>query len=148
MAGIAQLVQRLAMSWTVKGSNPSWGEIFCTCPDRFCSPPSLLYNRYQASFPEESGQGMELTTHSHLAPTCRAVPLLPLWALKVCYRKKFTLLPVSHSGEYERATTRNSTLLKTADIMSPLLNTVIMYSIHAGTVPLFHYPHILFQIIS
>jgi hypothetical protein len=32
---------------TVRGSNPGWGEIFCTCPDRPRSPPSLLYNWYR-----------------------------------------------------------------------------------------------------
>ena len=33
--------------WTVRGSNPGGGEIFCTCPDRPWSPPSLLYNGYR-----------------------------------------------------------------------------------------------------
>jgi len=28
-----QSVQRLTMGWTVRGSNPGGGEIFCTCPD-------------------------------------------------------------------------------------------------------------------
>jgi len=32
--------------WTVQGSNPGGGEIFCTCPDRPLGPPSLLYNGY------------------------------------------------------------------------------------------------------
>jgi hypothetical protein len=35
---------------TVWGSNPSVGEIFCTCPGRPWRPPSLLYNGYQVSF--------------------------------------------------------------------------------------------------
>jgi hypothetical protein len=33
--------------WTVRGSNPSRGEIFRTCPDRPWGPPSLLYNGYR-----------------------------------------------------------------------------------------------------
>ena len=32
--------------WTVRGSNPGGGEIFCTCPERPWGPPSLLYNGY------------------------------------------------------------------------------------------------------
>ena len=47
-AGVAQSVQRLATSWTVRGSNPDRGEIFRTCPDRPWGPPSLLYNGYRA----------------------------------------------------------------------------------------------------
>ena len=34
------------MGWTVWGSNPGGGEIFCTCPDWAWSPPRLLYNEY------------------------------------------------------------------------------------------------------
>jgi hypothetical protein len=33
-AVIAQSVYWLAMGWTVRGSNPGGGEIFCTCPHR------------------------------------------------------------------------------------------------------------------
>ena len=44
---LAQSVQRLATGWTVRGSNPGWGEIFRTCPDRPWGPPSLLYNGYR-----------------------------------------------------------------------------------------------------
>jgi hypothetical protein len=39
---VAQSVYRLATGWTVRGSNPGGGDIFCTCPDRSCGPPSLL----------------------------------------------------------------------------------------------------------
>jgi hypothetical protein len=46
-AAIAQSVQRLATSWTVRGSNPGGGEIFSTRPDRPWGPPSLLYNGYR-----------------------------------------------------------------------------------------------------
>ena len=34
VGSVAQSVQRLAMGCTVRGSNPSGGEIFRTCPDR------------------------------------------------------------------------------------------------------------------
>jgi hypothetical protein len=37
---------RLAADWTVRGSNPGGGKIFCAHPDRPCGPPSLLYNGY------------------------------------------------------------------------------------------------------
>jgi hypothetical protein len=46
-AGIAQSVYRLARVWTVRGSNPSGGEILGTSPDRSWGPPSLLYNGYR-----------------------------------------------------------------------------------------------------
>ena len=46
-ARIAQLVQRLAIGWTVWGSNPGVGEIFRTRPDCPWGPPSLLYNGYR-----------------------------------------------------------------------------------------------------
>jgi hypothetical protein len=44
---VAQPVLRLAMGWTVLGSNPGGGEIFRTCPDLPWGPPSLLYKRYR-----------------------------------------------------------------------------------------------------
>jgi hypothetical protein len=31
----------------VRASNPRGGEIFRTCPDRPCGPPSLMYNGYR-----------------------------------------------------------------------------------------------------
>jgi hypothetical protein len=43
---VAQLLWWLTTAWTVRGSNPDGGEIFCTCPDRPWGPPSLLYNGY------------------------------------------------------------------------------------------------------
>ena len=44
---VAQSVQRLATSWTVRGSNLGGGDIFRTCPDRPWGPSSLLYNGYR-----------------------------------------------------------------------------------------------------
>jgi hypothetical protein len=60
-ARIAQLVQRLATGWTVRGSNPGGGEIFRTRPDRPCGPPSLLYNEYRVSFlgAKRPGRGVD-----------------------------------------------------------------------------------------
>ena len=46
-AGIAQSVQPLATSWTIRGSNPGGCEIFSTRPDLPWDPPSLLYNGYR-----------------------------------------------------------------------------------------------------
>jgi hypothetical protein len=43
----AQLVQRLALGWTVWGSNPGVGKIFRTHPDYPWGLRSLPYNRYQ-----------------------------------------------------------------------------------------------------
>jgi hypothetical protein len=43
-SAIAQSVQLLLTGWTVRGSNPGGGEIFCTRPDRPWGPPSHLYN--------------------------------------------------------------------------------------------------------
>ena len=43
MGRVAQLVQRLATGWTVRGSNPVWGVIFRTSPERSWGPPSRLY---------------------------------------------------------------------------------------------------------
>ena len=44
---ISQSVYRFATGWTVRGSNPAGGEIFCTRPDLPWGPPSFLYNGYQ-----------------------------------------------------------------------------------------------------
>ena len=44
---VAQSVQRLTTSWTVRGSNPGGGESFRTCPDRPWGPPSLLNKGYR-----------------------------------------------------------------------------------------------------
>jgi hypothetical protein len=54
------LVQWLATSWTVRGSNFSGDEIFRTRPDRPWVPPSLLYNGYRVSFPGVKRQVLTL----------------------------------------------------------------------------------------
>jgi hypothetical protein len=51
--------------WLVWGSNPGWGEIFHTCPDRPWGPPCLLSNMRNGSLSRGySGRGVALTTHS------------------------------------------------------------------------------------
>jgi hypothetical protein len=46
----------LTTAWTVRGWNPGRDEIFRTCPDRPCGPPSLLYNGYRV-FPVGKAAG-------------------------------------------------------------------------------------------
>ena len=46
----AQPVQRIATDWTVRGSNPGRGDIFCSRSGRPWGPPSLLYNGYRVFF--------------------------------------------------------------------------------------------------
>jgi len=62
-AGIAQLVERLATGWTVRGSNPIGGEIFRTRPDQPWGLPSLLYNGYHVFPGGKGGRGVVLTTN-------------------------------------------------------------------------------------
>ena len=50
LAGIAQSVELLVTDLTDRGSNPDWGDIFLTRPDRPWGPPRLLYNWYQDFF--------------------------------------------------------------------------------------------------
>ena len=89
----------MATGWTVRGSNPGGGEIFRTCPDRPCGPPSLLYNGYRVFPGVKSGQGVTPTPHPLLVPWSRkgrAIPLLPVGAvrpvqsLSACTRVTFT----------------------------------------------------------
>ena len=51
LAGIEQWVQRLAMSWAVRGLNHRGDEIFRTRLGRPWGPPILLYNGYRVCFP-------------------------------------------------------------------------------------------------
>lgn len=55
------------MGWTVRGLDRGEGEIFCTCPDWTCGPPSLLHDGYWVSFPglKWLGHGV-LPTHISL----------------------------------------------------------------------------------
>jgi hypothetical protein len=50
LPGIAQLVQGLAMNWTVRGSSPPGGEFFRTRPDQPWGSPSLIYKGYRVLF--------------------------------------------------------------------------------------------------
>jgi len=58
-ARIAQSIKRLAMIWTVRGSNPVGG-IFRTRSDLPLDPASLLYNGYRV-FPvvKRTGRGVD-----------------------------------------------------------------------------------------
>jgi hypothetical protein len=59
---------RLAMGWTVRGSNPGGGEIFSTRPDLPWGLPSFLYKRIPSLIPGGKAAGVALTTHPHLVP--------------------------------------------------------------------------------
>jgi hypothetical protein len=59
--GIVQSAWRLATGWTVRGSNPSEGNVFRARPDWPWGLPSHLYDGYRV-FP------VALTIHSHIAP--------------------------------------------------------------------------------
>jgi hypothetical protein len=64
-AGKAQSVQRLATSWTVRGSNPGGSEIVHTFPYLPWVLSSLLYNGYRViSGGKVAGA---LITHTNLA---------------------------------------------------------------------------------
>jgi hypothetical protein len=52
--------------WTVRGSNPSGGEIFSKRPDRPWGPPIFLFNEYRVSFAVVKRPA--LIIHPHLAP--------------------------------------------------------------------------------
>ena len=65
---MAQTVQRLSAGWTVRGSNPSWGEILHNRRGRLWNSPSLQYNRHRVFPRGQGGWVVVLTTHPHLAP--------------------------------------------------------------------------------
>jgi hypothetical protein len=67
-AAIAQSAKRLATAWTIRVWNPGGGQIFRTRPDRPWGPPSLLYNRYRASFPGVKRPGRGIDHPPHLMP--------------------------------------------------------------------------------
>jgi len=71
--------------WTVRGSNPSGGEIIRTSPDRPWGPPASC-TIGTGSFPGvKSDWGVTLTRHPLLMPwsrKSRAIPLLPLWVVR------------------------------------------------------------------
>ena len=72
------------MGWTVRGSNPGVGEIFCTCPDRPCGPPSLLYNGYRI-FPggkERPGRAAD-PLPLLVKGKAKVIPITGLWCLQV-----------------------------------------------------------------
>jgi hypothetical protein len=93
---VAQSVQWLATGCTVRGTNPSGGEIFCICP-RLALGPTQSPVQWVPGV--KSGRGVTLTPPPLLVPwswKSRATPLLPLWAiqpvqsLSACTRVHFT----------------------------------------------------------
>jgi len=67
------------------GIESPWCEIFRTCPDRPWGPPNLLHNGYRV-FPggkERMGRDADPSPPSSAAvKKSRAIPLLPLWAVR------------------------------------------------------------------
>ena len=99
----------IATGWTVRGSNPSGGEIFRSCSDRPWGPPSLPYNGFQVFPGGKERPGVTLYPHPLLVPWSRkitAIPLLPLWAvrtvhsLSACTRVRFNFYLL---GDLQRA---------------------------------------------
>ena len=83
----------------VRGSNPSGGEIFRTCPNRSWGPPILLYNGHRVFPRVKERPGRDADPSPLLVPwsrKSRAIPILPLWAvrpaqnLRACTRIQFT----------------------------------------------------------
>ena len=96
---VAQSVQRLATVWTVRGSNAGGDEIFRTSPHQPWGPPSLLYNGYRVFPGGKERSWRDADPSPLLVPLSwnrRAIPLLPLWAvrpvqsLSACTRVTFT----------------------------------------------------------
>jgi hypothetical protein len=59
------------ISWysdSLRGSNPGWGEIFRTRPDRPGGPRSLLHNGYRVPSPTVKRQGCGTDQPPHLVP--------------------------------------------------------------------------------
>ena len=82
------------------GIKSRWGPVFSTCSDRLWGPPILLYNGYWVFPGVKSGRSVTLTPQPLIVPwswKVRAIPLLPLWAVRVvqslsaCTRVHFTV---------------------------------------------------------
>jgi hypothetical protein len=61
---LSPCILRLATSWTIRGSNPGWGDIFCTRPERPWATPAS-YTMGTGSFPgvKRPGRGFDHTPH-------------------------------------------------------------------------------------
>ena len=73
------------MGWSVRGSNPSGGEIFRTCPGWPWGPPNLLYNWYRFFPGGKERPGRKAEPSPLLLSWSRkstAIPLLSLWAVR------------------------------------------------------------------
>ena len=68
-----------------QGIEPRWGgEIFCTCPDRPWSPPSLLCSGYRVSFPGVKRPGRRI----HHSPSSKAEVKEIQWINVCAFPKK------------------------------------------------------------
>ena len=109
VSSVAQSVYRLAMDWTVRGSNPGGGEIFRTCPDCSWGPPNLLYYGYQIFPGGKERPRCDADTSPHLVPwsrKSRTIPLLHLWAVRpaqslgACTRVHFSFTFIYSWSDY------------------------------------------------
>ena len=105
-AGIAQSVQHLATSLTVRGSNPGGGEIFLTRPDRPCGPPSLLHHGCRVSFLGVKRRGRGVNHPPHLSPSLKkewSYTSTPVMGLHGLFQGEiylyFDLLYCAHYGQ-------------------------------------------------
>ena len=94
-AGLAQSVQWLAVGWTVPRSDPGWGEIFVTCPDRPWGPPSLLYNGCRVSSAEVKRRWIGVSYPSQSSAEVKERVQLylyfPAWFFMACSRLNFSV---------------------------------------------------------
>ena len=65
---VAQSIQQLATGWTVRGSKPGRGEIFCTRSYHSWCSSSLPYNGYRVSSPGVKRPGCGFNNTPHLTP--------------------------------------------------------------------------------
>jgi hypothetical protein len=86
----------LARGWTVRGSKPDEGKIFCTRLDRPRSPSGLLYNGYRISFQvvQWPGRGVDHPAQPSADVKERVQQCLyfPPWAFMACYKKNLGFL--------------------------------------------------------
>ena len=124
---IAQLVQRLATDWSVRGTDAGVGEIFRARPHRTWVPSSLLYNGYRVSIPRikrpelgvnhppptsaEVKERVELYRYSLYEPSStvleQILPLSRVWIM-VPVTHFFSILYRSREGSLCPTVTRGS----------------------------------------
>jgi len=72
------------------GSNPSRGEIFCTCPDKPFDTPFSFTVGSRSFLVEWLGCDIQPPPSSGKVQTSRAKPLVPFSAFMACYAANFT----------------------------------------------------------